>query len=136
MHLEFVLSHFQCIDPFWRFVSISNTLHVNHLIIAWNQSSLENLTSVWYILLYLISRVRSNAKLLMLSCIYVLKKLIFNIKDVILYDRYPDTFVRNRAVELMAELNDDQFCDILPQLIQVSTTQNQNYSWNIIFLKH
>ena len=40
-------------------------------------------------------------------------------KFTVLYYRFADMCVRAKAVEWLAELSDDDICDILPQLVQV-----------------
>lgn len=52
------------------------------------------------------------------------------------YYRFADMHVRTKAVEWLAELNDDDVCDILPQLVQVQLMRScsvQKYDYKILF---
>ena len=40
------------------------------------------------------------------------------------YCRFADIRVRAKGVEWLSELNDDDICDILPQLVQVNKFEN------------
>lgn len=45
---------------------------------------------------------------------------MFKVVAYVLHDRrFADIHVRTKAVEWLAQLRDDDICDILPQLVQV-----------------
>ena len=75
--------------------------------VAQATGALLNATCLW-------SRLRSRSSFVILEATAEAK---FNM--YVVYCRYPDTYVRNKAVDQLKQLPPDDLYDLLPQLVQV-----------------